>query len=114
MYEVSTLAVEFISRMLDKTSEMVAAVARVSDGKTLFVEEMRSLGFKVLPTEGNFVHVAFGDQGRAVHQTLSNKVLYRKSFNHPCLAGYTRFTVGPAATMAQVVDLIKMALVNQA
>lgn len=107
MYEVSTLAVEFMSRMLDKTSEMAQAVARINDGKVFFVEEMRSLGFKVLPTAGNFVHVAFGEYGLAIHAALSNKVLYRVAFDHPCLVGYSRFTVAPRAIMAQVVDLIK-------
>lgn len=107
MYEVSTLAVEFMSRMLDKTTEMARAVARINDGKAFFVEEMRSLGFKVLPTAGNFVHVAFGEQGGAIHAALSNKVLYRAAFDHPCLVGYSRFTVAPRAIMAQVVDLIK-------
>jgi histidinol-phosphate aminotransferase len=107
MYEVSTLAVEFMSRMLDKTSEMVQAVARISEGKAFFVGEMRSLGFKVLPTSGNFSHVAFGEQSQAIQAVLSSKVYYRASFDHPCLAGYSRFTVAPRAIMAQVVDLIK-------
>ncbi len=113
MYEVSTLAVEFMSRMLDKTSEMVQAVARIKEGKAFFVEEMRSLGFKVFPTAGNFVHVAFGKSGRAIHAALSNKVLYRVSFDHPCLVGYSRFTVAPRAIMVQVVDLIKQVVENK-
>ena len=108
MYEVSTLAVEFMSRMLDKAPDMVQAVARINDGKTFFVETMRSLGFKVLPTAGNFVHVDFGEQRRVVHSALWNKVLYRVAFDHPCLAGYSRFTVAPRAIMTRVVDLIKV------
>ena len=107
MYEVSTLAVEFMSRMLDNTSDMLAAVSRINDGKSYFVAEMRSLGFEVLPTFGNFVHVVFGEQGRAIHAALSNKVLYRAGFDHACLAGYSRFTVAPRAIMTRVVDLIK-------
>lgn len=107
MYEVSTLAVEFMSRMLDNLSAMLQAVARINEGKAYFVDEMRSLGFGVLPTSGNFLHVAFGDQGPAIHAALSNKVLYRAAFDHPCLVGYSRFTVAPRAIMAQVVDLIK-------
>ncbi len=110
MYEVSTLAVEFMSRMLDRTSEMQQAVARIKEGKTFFVEEMRSLGFKVLPTAGNFVHVAFGEQGASIHAALANKVLYRVAFDHPCLTGYSRFSVGPKPIMARVVDMIKQAV----
>ena len=113
MYEVSTLAVEFMTRMLDKTSDMEQAVARIKDGKAFFVGEMRSFGFNVLPTEGNFVHVAFGERGRAVHAALAAKVLYRAAFDHPSLAGYSRFSVAPRAIMAQVVDLIKPVVQNK-
>jgi histidinol-phosphate aminotransferase len=110
MYEVSTFAVEFMARMMDKTAEMAQSVSRIKEGKAFFVEEMRALGFSVLPTAGNFVHVAFDESSRAVHRALSNKVLYRAAFDHPCLMGYSRFTVAPRSTMTQVVDLIKDAV----
>ena len=110
MYEVSTLAVEFMSAMLDRAADMAQAVARIGEGKSLFVREMRALGFKVLPTAGNFTHVAFGERGRAVHAALADRVLYRAAFDHPCLAGYSRFSVAPPATMAVVIDLIKQSM----
>lgn len=112
MYEVSTLSVEFMSRMLDRSAEMMRSVARINEGKRFFQEEMQSLGFKVLPTAGNFLHVAFGEQGRAIHAALSNKVYYRASFGHPCLADYSRFSVAPQPIMAQVADLIKQAVLE--
>lgn len=113
MYEVGTLATDFMCRMLDHVPEMVGAVARISEGKTWFDGEMRALGFSVLPTAGNFTHVAFGEQSQAVHAALSKKVLYRVSFDHPCLSGYSRFTVAPKATMTQVVELVKQAVGSQ-
>ena len=110
MYEVSTVAVEFMSRMLDKPEDMAASVARINDGKLFFVEKMRSLGFKVLPTEGNFLHVAFGAKGPAIHAALSGKVLYRTAFDHPSLAGYSRFSAAPRSVMSQVADMISQAV----
>lgn len=107
MYEVSTLAVEFMARMLDHKPHMVDAVARILDGKAFFVAEMRALDFKVLPTAGNFVHVEFGARGPAIHAALANRVLYRAGFDHPSLSGYSRFSVAPRAIMSEVVDLIK-------
>ena len=106
MYEVSTLAVEFMSRMMDHAAAVADAVRRINDGKEFFAGQMRSLGFSVLPTEGNFMHVAFGDSGPAVHAALKARVLYRAQFSHPALAGYSRFSIAPRATMAQVVELI--------
>ncbi len=110
MYEVSTLSVEFMSRMLDRPVEMMKSVARINEGKRFFQGEMQALGFKVLPTAGNFLHVAFGMHGPAIHSALSSKVYYRASFGHPCLADYSRFSVAPKPIMAQVSDLIKQAV----
>lgn len=107
MYEVSTLAVEFMSRMLDNAPAMLQAVARINEGKAFFVAEMRALGFEVFPTSGNFVHVAFAERGPAIHAALASKVLYRLSFDHRSLAGYSRFSVAPKQIMSQVIDIIK-------
>jgi len=110
MYEVSTLAIEFMSRMLDNVPAMEQTVARIKDGKTAFVSAMERLGFPVIPTDGNFIHVAFGDRGPAIHAALANRVLYRASFDHPSLAGYSRFSVAPAPVMSEVAELITRAV----
>jgi len=112
MYEVSTLAVEFMSRMMDQTAEMERAVARINGGKAFFAQAMGTAGFEVLPGEGNFIHVAFGERASAVHAALAGKVLYRVASEHPSLAGYSRFSVGPVPFMAQVVDLVKRAVTS--
>jgi histidinol-phosphate aminotransferase len=110
MYEVSTLAVEFMLRMLDHRTAMAQAVSRIDEGKAFFVEEMRGLGFKVLPTAGNFVHVAFGERSSVIHAALTDRVLYRAAFDHRCLAGYSRFSVAPKSIMSKVVELIRQAV----
>lgn len=110
MYEVSTLAVDFMSRMLDHVPAMIESVERIKVGKAYFVGVMEGLGFKTLPTAGNFVHVAFDRHGPAIHAALANRVLYRKNFDHPSLAGYSRFSVAPRATMVQAADLISQAM----
>ena len=71
---------------------------------------MESLGFKIFPAEGNFIHIAFGERENDIHLALEEgKVLYRKSFEHPSLAGFSRFTVSTKPEMKKVVDLIKNA-----
>lgn len=107
MYEVGTVSVEFMSRMLSRPQDMDASVARVRAGKDAFAARMRALGFKVLPTEGNFIHVLFGAKGPAIHAALAGKVLYRAAFDHPSLSGYSRFSVAPRETMDGVADLIE-------
>jgi histidinol-phosphate aminotransferase len=110
MYEVSTIGVEYVSLLLERVAPMEQGVARLIASKTGFIDEMTSFGFRTLPTAGNFVHVAFGEHSAAVHKALSQKVLYRAKFDQPCLAGYSRFSIGPAATMAQVTSIIRGAV----
>ena len=112
MYETSSLAIEFMSRMLDHTGDMMQSVARIRAGKNFFCEAMQNLGFKVLLTEGNFIHVAFGSQSQAIHAALTGHVLYRASFDHQSLAGFSRFSVAPEVAMTSVVNLIKQSEEN--
>ena len=110
MYEVSTLAVEFIARMLDNTDEMWASVERILAGKSWFAGAMSNLGFDVLPTAGNFLHVRFGELSFVVHQALHGKVLYRKTFESPALKDCSRFTMAPKEVLEPVVKLIERAV----
>ena len=110
MYEVSSFAVEFVANILKHSALMNASVERIMDGKNLFVGALQDRGFKVIDTEANFVHVDFAERSNQVHKALDKKVLYRHSFDHPCLAGYSRFTVAPKPTMKKVLNLIDQAL----
>jgi len=110
MYEVGTVAIEFLRLMLEHSDAMAASVARINDGKCYFADAMRTMGFDVLPTQGNFIHVAFGDDSAAIHAALDGKVLYRKNFDDHCLAGYSRFTVAPKDIMEQVIKPIQKAM----
>jgi histidinol-phosphate aminotransferase len=107
MYEVSTFAVELASRLVAHSAEMRAAVARINAGKHYFADAMRAEGFEVLPGEGNFTHVAFGERGAAIQAALAGKVLYRARSEHPSLVGYSRFSIAPVPIMQRVVDLIR-------
>lgn len=110
MYEVSTLATDFMVRMLDHSDAMQTSVDRTLTGKKWFAREMQGLGFGVLEVAGNFLHVSFGEAGPAVHKALQDRVLYRKGFDIPALAGYSRFSMAPREILEPVVDLIRQAV----
>lgn len=110
MYETSTLAIEFMTRMIDHANAMQTSVARTLEGKKYFADAMRKLGFRVLPTEGNFLHVAFGEQSLQVHAALKGKVLYRVNFEQVCLAGFSRFSMAPQTILEPVINLIQQAV----
>ena len=76
----------------------------------IFLNRMRGLGFRILDCAGNFVHVDFGDARKTIHKQLVGKVLYKLDFEDPCLAGFSRFTAGPKATMVDISKIIEHAL----
>lgn len=107
MYETSTLGIEFMSKMMDEKEEMIKSVERIIEGRTYFASEMRAIGFDVIMTEANFIHVRFNELAPAIHKELANKVLYRQSFDHRSLSDYSRFSVAPLPIMKQLVSWIK-------
>ncbi len=109
MYEVSTVATEFMSLLLEQEPVMRQSVQRILTGKARFAQRMEGLGLRVLPTHGNFLHVNFGPAAPRVHAALKGKVLYRESFSMPGLAGFCRFSMAPAEVLEPVIQLIESA-----
>ncbi|MCW7462965.1 pyridoxal phosphate-dependent aminotransferase [Leptospira limi] len=112
MYEVSTISIAFMEKMMDHADAMYDSVRRLSEGKKYFCEEMKSLGFKVLKTHGNFQHVSFGNSAEKIHEVLKNHVLYREDFKEECLSGYSRFSITTIEKFRPIVDLIKKEMKN--
>lgn len=110
MYEVNTLAIAFMERMLDFAAEVLASVRRLNLGRDTFLKAMAALEFKTLHGQGNFFHVAFGERAPAIHAALKPLVLYRLDFNEPCLKGYSRFSSAPAEILAPVIQTIHQAV----
>ena len=107
MYELGAFSIAFVERMLDHVDVMEASVQRINDGKRYFSGQMAALGFDVLPTHGNFQHVAFGAHAEAIHAALEGRVLYRKDFKDECLRGYTRFSMTTMEKIAPIVEAIR-------
>ena len=109
MYEVNTVAIGYISRMLDFKADVLKSVKRLNEGKAYFNSEMEKLGFKTLNNQGNFTHVAFGAKQAQIFAALENLVLYRKDFKEPCLKGYSRFTSATREVYEPVIRRIREA-----
>lgn len=107
MYEVNTLAVAVVDRMLDFSNEMLKSVQRLNAGKVAFLSAMKFLGFKVLQGHGNFLHVAFGSHASQIHEALKKRVLYRQNFNEPCLRGFSRFSAATVELFQPVIECIR-------
>jgi histidinol-phosphate aminotransferase len=110
MYETGALAVSVMEKMFDRLDDMRASVMRLGAGKRFFADAMRDIGFRVLSTEGNFLHVEFGASAPLIHQALAGKVFYRKDFPDACLKGFSRFSSTTVELFEPVVDSIRDAI----
>lgn len=110
MYEVATFSIEYIYKMYDYKNFVDQAVLRVNSNKEKFKIAMENLGFRVFPTEGNFINVLMADQAELVNNVLQDKFLYRKSFDHPSLKGCVRFSIGSEDVMNSLTDYISDAV----
>ena len=107
MYEVNSVAVAVVEKMLDKVGEVMNSVHRLQEGMHYFLNAKKSMRFDVIEGAGNFSHIGFGSELEKVDKNLSGKVLYRKNFDHPSLAGYSRFSAAPLEQMQKAIELIK-------
>jgi len=108
MYEVNTVAVGVMERMLDFVGEMEASVRRLNAGRDGFLDAMESLGLKTVRAKGNFLHVAFGEKAPEVHAALADLALYRKDDPYlSALAGYSRFSATTLELFAPMIERIK-------
>jgi histidinol-phosphate aminotransferase len=106
MYEVNSLSVAVVEKLLENPSLIEDSVKRLLDGKIYFENSMSNLGFKVLISHGNFSHVKFGNAVDRIHAALANKVLYRKDFQEQCLKGYSRFSSANKELVEGIVQII--------
>jgi histidinol-phosphate aminotransferase len=106
MYEVNTVAVAVMERMLDQVDEMRASGARLNAGRDGFLDAMDALALPTVRAKGNFLHVSFGALEADVNRALAPLVLYRRDGGDECLRGYSRFSATTPALFAPLVDRI--------
>lgn len=106
-YEVNMVAAAMMERMLDHAEVVEESVWRLNAGRDYFLECMASMGFRTLPANANFLHVAFDGYATRVHAALADLVLYRQDFDHPVLKGFSRFTATTRERVEPVVERIR-------
>ena len=110
MYEVNTLAVAVVDRMLDHRDEVYASVARLIQGRESFARDLQTRGFRTLQSHGNFIHVDFGAAAARIHEALGKVVLYRQTAAEACLRGFSRFSATTRERFQPVIATIDTAL----
>lgn len=82
---------------LAKTVEMTV------EGRKFLTESISALGYRVLPSVGNFVLVEFGDKAEEIRIALKNKGIFIRQMGAYNLPRHLRITVGTADDNARLV-----------
>jgi len=106
MYECNSVAAYVFSHLIDRYSEVEAAVQRLSESLKWFETELIARQFQVIPPSGNFIHVAFGEREEDISNRMGGRVYYRRKTPHPSLEGFSRFSAANRENFEEIVKII--------
>ena len=105
MYEITFPSVLLAEIVLENIDHMYAYAEDVRNGRNLLEKYFQSLGYRTFGGEANFLLVDFGKNRDSVISALNAAgVLYKSSFAHPALAGWSRLSVGPQQYIESFID----------
>jgi histidinol-phosphate aminotransferase len=81
---------------------------RIRDTRELFSNELRSIGYDVIPSQGNFVFATPPDRdGRRVYDGLYKRKVLVRHFSDPLLCHGLRITIGTRAEMETTMGALR-------
>lgn len=114
MYEVNSLGIMFAHKLLDNWDMVEEYGRQTVEGRNRFAAFLKDVGFPVINTEANFLHVDLGSSKKEILEILEAKnILVRGMLSVPGYENYTRFSVGPWEDMAPVAGMIGWLLANK-
>jgi len=110
-YPLGRMAIVGAAAAIDDVEYFKATIQKVIQSREVLVNEMRSLGFEVLPSAANFIfarHPKYG--GKELMSALRERSVIVRHFNSPRIAEFLRITIGNPDQNAVLVKALKEAL----
>jgi histidinol-phosphate aminotransferase len=99
-YHLDRLALVAASAALTDQAYLQQTVARVCQVRDDFSEKLRKLGYRVIPSQGNFIFASPSDgDGQRVYDALFARKILVRYFSDPLLKHGLRISIGTAAEM---------------
>jgi histidinol-phosphate aminotransferase len=99
-YNLDRLAQAACVAALKDQAYFVESCRRIRETRVWFSNELRSIGYDVIPSQGNFVFAAPPDRnGRRVYDGLYSRKILVRHFTDPLLCHGLRITIGTRAEM---------------
>ena len=76
MYEINSVAVAVVKKMLEKYNDVLKSVHRLQEGMSFFLTKMKEMDFDVIEGAGNFSHVFFGERLEKINKKLNKAFSY--------------------------------------
>jgi histidinol-phosphate aminotransferase len=108
-YDVTVVTAKFIEYLLDHPEVVRGAVREVEEGKAVIARECVKIGAQMIPSVTNFVFVRLpaGIDGVKLVKDLEVRDIWIKGpFKGVPVDGFIRITVGDAAQMKKLFDVI--------
>ena len=95
MYEIGFYSSYILQNLLTKQGLKIVKknTKELLNSKKYFIKELTKMNFKVINSEGNFVHVNFGLYKNKIISRLKKIVIFRENETHNSLKNFTRFTI---------------------
>ncbi len=83
-------------------------IASIIETREYFSEEIKKLGFKVLPSSANFVFASHPDiKASYIYEEAKKRNIYVRYFNTPRIDNYLRITIGMKEDMDSLIEFLK-------
>ena len=107
-YNVNALTQATGTAVLEQNDYYKKAVAEICETRDAFSEELRNIGFEVIPSNTNFVFVKHPTvSGKYITNELRNRKILIRRFDNERISEYIRITIGTPRQMEAVAKALK-------
>lgn len=107
-YNLDRLALAAATAALKDQEYLAQNVARIRYTRGWFTEELGRLGFRVIPSNGNFVFAAPADgDGARIYRGLCERKILVRHFTDPVLCHGVRISIGTQEEMERTVEALR-------
>ncbi|SHJ22765.1 histidinol phosphate aminotransferase apoenzyme [Malonomonas rubra DSM 5091] len=106
-YHLDRLALVAATAALEDQEQLRLNVDRVCNVRDCFSNELRKLGYEVIPSHGNFVFAVPSDRdGKRVYDALFERKILVRYFSDPLLKHGLRITIGTREEMMKIKEAL--------
>ena len=108
-FNVNRLTQVVVAAALDDQEYFRKNISRVVENREWFSREARALGYRIIPTEGNFIFPQPPQKGRGIQffQTLYDRKVLTRYYDEEGLRDGVRMTIGTREDMETTLQVMK-------